>query len=126
VSASGPGRGDSDERLPACDGYKNRFIYLFGEGLEKLKTCLDAWSFMLPKNKDRIIIGRTAYGALFCLENANTPGQMKRVYVLDPLNLEYFGDENLDVALRSGRQEERRVSRPRRDSGVQEAGAVRR
>ena len=28
--------------------FKNRFLYLFGEGLDGMQTCLDAWSSFIP------------------------------------------------------------------------------
>ena len=34
--------------------FLNRFVYLFGEGLHKLQPCLDAWSFLVKPDRERI------------------------------------------------------------------------
>lgn len=77
--------------------FKGSFLYLFGEGLEALQLCLEAWSFVVPAHPDRMIIGRNAYGAILTLENANTMGQ-ERVFLLDPFLVTYFGDPNLNLS----------------------------
>ncbi len=74
--------------------YLNRFLYLFGEGVEKLRPCLDAWSFLVPPNHpDRMILGRNAHGAILVLENGNSPDPS--VFVLNPLTLEYWTDPRI-------------------------------
>ena len=72
------------------------FLYLFGEGLNDLKPCLDAWSFLVPPHDDRMIIGRNAYGAILTLESPCDPYN-QRVRVLDPWTLTYFVDANLNL-----------------------------
>ncbi|HEX8108828.1 MAG TPA: hypothetical protein VF516_13945 [Kofleriaceae bacterium] len=69
--------------------YLNRFLYLFGANLSSLEPCLQAWSFLLPTDGARVILGRNAYGALLILENANLSGTKSRVYVLDPIGVVY-------------------------------------
>jgi hypothetical protein len=76
--------------------FMNRFLFLFGEGLDRLQPCLDAWSFLVPPgHPDRMILGRNAYGAILVLENANTPSAEERVFVLDPTMVHYWSDPNL-------------------------------
>lgn len=69
--------------------YLNRFLYLFGDQLRSLQPCLEAWSFLLPTDGARVILGRNAYGALLVLENANLSGPKSRVHVLDPVGVVY-------------------------------------
>jgi hypothetical protein len=82
--------------------YLDHFLYLFGEGLETLQPCLDAWPFLVPPHPDRMIIGRNAYGALLVLENGNTMGT-DLVRVLDPFTATYGGDPNLNLTSLVGR-----------------------
>src|SRR5262245_15100927 len=82
--------------------FKRQFLYLFGEGLETLMPCLEAWSFLVPPHPDRMIIGRNAYGALLVLENGNTMGAGK-VFVLDPFLVTWWGDPNHDLVGLIGR-----------------------
>ena len=42
--------------------FMDRFLYLFGSGMARLNACLEAWSFLVPPGKERIIVGRNAYG----------------------------------------------------------------
>jgi hypothetical protein len=73
--------------------FMNGFLYLFGEGLDALRPCLDAWSFLVPKaTKDRKIIGRNAYGAIIVMDNESDHGK-ERIGILDPCNVEYWTDE---------------------------------
>jgi hypothetical protein len=75
--------------------YQDGFLYLFGEGLESLRPCLDAWSFLLPPCDDRIILGRNAYGAILVMDNANDP-DLSQINVLDPFTVSYGGPRNAD------------------------------
>lgn len=68
--------------------FLDRFVYLFGDGLEPLKACLDAWSFVVPPHADRKIIGRNAYGAILVLEDGEDLDK-ESVHVLDPVNVDY-------------------------------------
>jgi len=73
--------------------FQDRFLYLFGEDLEALLPCLTAWSFVVPPNRDRIILGRNAYGALIVLDDANSG--KGTVHVLDPFRVVYWSNPNL-------------------------------
>lgn len=74
--------------------YRNGFLFLFGEGLDALQPCLDAWRFLVGENANRQIIGRNAYGAILVLENAESPAD-QRVHVLDPFTVTYETNPNL-------------------------------
>jgi hypothetical protein len=77
--------------------YRDRFLFLFGEGLTALRPCLDAWSFLLPADvAQNMIIGRNAYGALLVLENPDNFGPAARISVLDPLAVRYRRYADLD------------------------------
>src|SRR4051794_29059524 len=67
--------------------YQNRFLYLFGEGLDTLEPCLTAWSFLVPAGVERMIVGRNAYGALLVAENPSRDGYTSLIGLLDPLNV---------------------------------------
>jgi hypothetical protein len=68
--------------------FQDGFLQLFGEGLVELVPCLEAWSFVVPPSKDRVILGRNAHGAILVLENASTgKGQ---VHLLDPFRVVYW------------------------------------
>jgi len=68
--------------------FLDRFLYLFGEGLQELTVCLKSWSFIVPSHEDRVILGFNAYGSLLVLEDGQDPSK-ERVYVLDPLHVTY-------------------------------------
>lgn len=74
--------------------YLDRFLYLFGEGLERLEECLEAWSFVVPPLENRVILGYSAYGAILVLEHGDDASK-EMVKVLNPLTVQYFGDRNL-------------------------------
>jgi hypothetical protein len=74
--------------------FKTGFLYLFGEGMEAWKPCLDAWSFVVPACEDRIIVGRNAYGAMLVLDHGMTP-EKEQLYVLDPFTVTYETRPNL-------------------------------
>lgn len=76
--------------------YLDRFLYLFGTGLDALNPCLEAWSFLLDGARERIIVGRNAYGALLVLDEPDK-GMASPVKMLDPLQVRYWGDSNLDM-----------------------------
>ena len=82
--------------------FRDGFLYLFGEGLEALAPCVEAWSFLVPPNDDRVILGRNAYGAILVLENASNP-RGQRVKLLDPWTVTYHGSENLNFTSLIGR-----------------------
>src|ERR1043165_5863336 len=66
--------------------FMNRFLYLFGESLDELLPCLDAWPFLIKPGRERMILGRNAYGALLVAEEPTNKGYTCPVYMLDPLN----------------------------------------
>jgi hypothetical protein len=68
--------------------YRDGFLYLFGEGLDALDACLDAWSFVVPASPKRMVLGRNAHGAILVLENEGEP-QTERVCLLDPFTVSY-------------------------------------
>jgi len=74
--------------------FLDRFLYLFGEGLERLEECLDAWSFVVPPLDNRVILGCNAYGAILVLEHGDDASK-EMVKVLNPLTVQYWGDPNL-------------------------------
>jgi len=75
--------------------FRDRFLYLFGEGLEVLRPCLDAWSFLIPPMPNRMIVGRNAYGAIAYVDNPNDTNT--RLYIVDPLTVELVTDHGLDL-----------------------------
>jgi hypothetical protein len=76
--------------------FRDRFLYLFGQGLESLRPCLKAWSFLVPPaGAAGMILGRNAYGALLVLENPDETGRTSRVHVLDPIAVRYWSDPDL-------------------------------
>jgi hypothetical protein len=81
--------------------FMNRFLYLFGAGLQPLTACLEAWSFLVPPGKERIILGRNAYGTLLVLEE---PEDAQSVYLLDPLRVVYWTDPDLELLGLIGRE----------------------
>jgi len=74
--------------------FKNRFFYWFGPGLEELKQCLEAWSFLVPPKSDRVILGRNAYGAIVFVDDMDT-GVNGNVWVLDPLTVGLYHDRGM-------------------------------
>ena len=77
--------------------FMNRFLFLFGDGLDRLKPCLSAWSFVVPPARDRMIIGRNAYGSLLVLEKASSESGAQSVYVLDPFRVKYSTAGGYDI-----------------------------
>ena len=63
--------------------------FLFAEGAERLKACLKAWDFLVPPNRDRIVLGRNAHGAILVLHDAND-AEKRSVHVLDPFRVLYW------------------------------------
>jgi hypothetical protein len=65
--------------------YQERFYFLFGEGVDRLSACLDAWSFLVPPAAGkRMILGRNAHGAILVLEGVGDADR-EHTCVLDPL-----------------------------------------
>lgn len=73
--------------------FLDRFFYLFGPGLEQLFACLEAWSFLVPPSRDRMILGRNAYGAILVLERPSSVDQS--VHLLDPFRVQYWTDPRI-------------------------------
>jgi len=82
--------------------FRDGFLYLFGERLEALRACLDAWSFLVPPCSDRVIVGRNAYGAILVLDNPSTPA-LEMVHVLDPVTVTFTGDKTIQLVSLIGR-----------------------
>jgi hypothetical protein len=76
--------------------FMDRFLYLFGEGLQDLRVCLDAWSFIVPPHEHRVILGYNAYGSLLVLEENPAAPWKGRVHILDPLIVTYGTLPSLD------------------------------
>jgi len=72
-----------------CGYFMDRYLYLFGEKLQELTTCLEAWSFVVPHHEPRVILGYNAYGALLVLHENTAEPWKNRVHVLDPLHVTY-------------------------------------
>jgi hypothetical protein len=72
-------------------------FYLFGEGLERLAPCVEAWSFLLPAALRWQIIGFNSHGAILLLDGAGENGALSPVGLLDPLTVTYFHHANLDL-----------------------------
>jgi hypothetical protein len=85
--------------------FMNRFLYLFGAGLQRLTACTDAWSFLVPPGKERIILGRNAYGTLLVLEE---PEGAQTVHLLDPIRVAYWTDPDIELLGLVGRYLPRR------------------
>lgn len=77
--------------------FMDQFLYLFGEGIRKFDALIESWSFLLPDEKERWVIGKNAYGALLLLENPSLEGTMGLVGLLDPLTVSYQQDNQLDL-----------------------------
>jgi hypothetical protein len=76
--------------------FLDRFVYLFGPGLERLRPCLEAWSFIVPSgHPDRMILGRNAYGALLVMEHQGPVDES--VHFLDPLIGRYWTDPRIGL-----------------------------
>jgi len=69
--------------------FLGQFLYLFGKGLEGLSGCLDGWQ--LPSEKERLILGRNAYGALLVGDGLfEGPGL---IHTLDPVTGEHWSEK---------------------------------
>jgi hypothetical protein len=75
--------------------FRDRFLCLFGEMLQPLNACLDAWSFLVPKRAERLIVGRNAHGAIAFVDDLATAAP--RLYVVDPLNVDLLSDVDLNL-----------------------------
>jgi hypothetical protein len=75
--------------------FRDRFLCLFGDMLQPLNACLDAWPFLVPKRDERLIIGRNAHGAIAFVDDFATAAP--RLYVVDPLNVDLLSDNDLNL-----------------------------
>lgn len=76
--------------------FLDRFVYLFGPGLERLQPCLDAWSpVVAPGHPDRMILGRNAYGAVLVMEHAGPVDET--TFLLDPAVGSYWTDPRIGL-----------------------------
>jgi hypothetical protein len=98
--------------------FLDRYLYLFGTGLERLHACLDAWSFIVPpRTPGRTILGYNAHGCIVVLEDPKSV----EVRVLHPLVVQYWGDPSLDFVSLIGRGLARRELPLFFDTSVYEA-----
>lgn len=70
------------------------FVYLFGEGLDALLPCLDAWSFLLPKLPAPMVVGYNAFGTLLVVKDRRK--RLVRLGVLDPARVVWWAPADLD------------------------------
>ena len=77
--------------------FRNRFIYLFGEGLADLLPCLDAWSFLVPRQRKPVIFGRNAFGALLVMPDSTLTATEPTVGLLDPSRVSWTSNPNLGL-----------------------------
>jgi hypothetical protein len=76
--------------------FLDRFVYLFGTGVERLQPCLAEWSFLVrPDHPDRMILGRNAYGAVLVMEHQGPVDET--VHLLDPLLGRYWTDPRIGL-----------------------------
>jgi hypothetical protein len=75
--------------------YMNKFLYLFGDELNSLSPCLEAWDFLFESQIDRKIIGKNAYGFLLVIEALDTQGINAPVGLIDPWNVRYWNHDGL-------------------------------
>lgn len=70
-------------------------IYLFGAWIEGLDSCLEAWRFLIPADRERRVVGYSALGSLIVLEQPSRLGFEAPLAVLDPFLLTYGGPSRL-------------------------------
>ena len=75
--------------------YHDGFLYLLGERLDELLPCLDAWSFLLPRRKTPVIVGRNAYGALLVMPDSTTTAIDPTIGILDPTRVSWTSNPNI-------------------------------
>jgi hypothetical protein len=76
--------------------FLGRMFQLFGDGLDRLNPCVEAWSFLLPPALERwLVIGFNAYGALLLLDEAGEKGTVAPIWMIDPLTVTCFGHPQL-------------------------------
>ncbi len=75
--------------------FLDRFVYLFGVGLEEFQSCLKAWHFLLPDDKECMIVGKNAYGALLVAEEPSKHALSSPIGILNPLDVSYQTNPNL-------------------------------
>ena len=61
----------------------DRFLFLFGEGVDSLQPCVDAWSASIPAADQIQILGRNAYGSVMLQLNPEGDVEDRRVVFLD-------------------------------------------
>jgi TPR repeat protein len=64
--------------------YRDGFVSLLGADVTSLQGCLEAWSWLLPGDAPRTVIGRNAYGALLVVEGTELQAYGARFTVIDP------------------------------------------
>lgn len=76
--------------------FQDKFLYLLGEEVTKLNTCLKHWHFIFDDNIDRKVVGRNAHGSLLIIENESELGTTAPIGYLDVLNCSYSTSPELD------------------------------
>jgi hypothetical protein len=75
--------------------FRDGFLYLFGEYVDELAPCLEAWSFLLPPMKQPVVLGHNAYGALLVMPD--TTKDNPRIGILDPNRVSWNHHADLDL-----------------------------
>jgi hypothetical protein len=75
--------------------FLDRFVYLFGPGLEKLERCLKAWSFLVPPKSDRIILGCNVHGAIVVMDDSKA--DQPSIHVLEPYVVTFWTHRHLGL-----------------------------
>jgi hypothetical protein len=70
------------------------FLYLFGEGLQPLLSCLPPWSFLVPTLPRPMIVGYNAFGTLLVVKDHAAVST--RLGVLDPARVVWWDPPDLD------------------------------
>jgi len=71
--------------------FLDRYLYMFGTGLERLHEALDAWPFLVPpRTPERMILGYNMHGCIVVLESITKI----EVRILNPLTVQWWKDNN--------------------------------
>lgn len=74
--------------------YLDGFLYLFGDGLEPLLSCITSWSFLVPPLERPMVVGYNAFGTLLVLKDRADVNS--RIGVLDPARVVWWDTGILD------------------------------
>lgn len=80
--------------------FLDRYLYMFGPGLERLHEALDAWSFVVPpRTPERTILGYNMHGCIVVLESL----KHVEIRILNPLTVQWWSDGNCNLISLLGR-----------------------